>query len=41
MYRQILLLSLVALTFPLSAQEKNGLAPQVSLKETTLVSSGN
>ena len=40
MYRQILLLFFIALTFTLSAQEKNGFAPQVSLGETTLVSSG-
>jgi len=41
MYRHILLLSLIALTFPLFAQEKNGFTPQVSLGETTLVSTGN
>ena len=41
MYRQILLLFFISLTLPLFAQEKNGIAPQVSLGETTLVSSGN
>ena len=40
MYRQILLLFLISLTVPLFAQEKNGFAPQFSLGETTLVSSG-
>jgi len=41
MYRHILLLSLIALTFPLFAQEKNGFTPQVSLGETTLFSTGH
>jgi len=40
MYKQILFLSLLILTLPLLAQEKNGFAPQVTLGETTLVSSG-
>ncbi len=40
MYRHLLKLAFFAFAFPLFAQEKNGFAPQVSLGETTLVSSG-
>ena len=41
MHRLFLLIFLIALKIQLTAQEKTGLVPQVSVGETTLVSSGN
>ena len=41
MHRLFLLIFLIALTIQLTAQEKTGLVPQVSVGETTLISSGN